>query len=65
MCSDIDELRTKNDIYEERDIVLDKYKITNRKKINDRGIIIWNEVILLVEKYQFNNFFNLALKISQ
>jgi len=65
LCSDIDELRTKNDIYEERDIVLDKYKITNRKKINDRGIIIWNEVILLVEKYQFNNFFNLALKISQ
>jgi hypothetical protein len=42
--------------YEERDIVLDKYKITNRKKINDRGMIIWNEVILLVENISIQQF---------
>jgi len=37
--------------YEERDILLDKYMITNRKKINDRGMIIWNKIVK--KQFQF------------
>jgi len=53
--------------YEERDIVLDKYMITNRKKINDRGMIIWNKIVkktISVWRLKYLNKMNVDQKLQ-